>query len=240
MVYVISDIHGNLHGFKQLLHSVDFDFSKDLLYVLGDTLDRGKDGIAILWYLLPYIKNGTCRHLAGNHEIFCRDFLSGKLDARKWISYGGEHTLREIFMLTERDKKTLLSLLENMPFFAEECSPYVGKCLLSHTGALSVDDYAINHDGTINVKASHMRALNDDFYHAMLCGDDVFQIPARDVRSFDRFWIFGHIPVFRLPEGGNTIYRRMKYMDIDTGSGFEDLGGRLCIYCMDTDTVEYW
>lgn len=40
MQYVISDIHGCSHTFQHLLKIIGF-CEKDLLYVLGDTIDRG-------------------------------------------------------------------------------------------------------------------------------------------------------------------------------------------------------
>ena len=48
MVYVTSDLHGYpLDKFLQFLDSVGFS-QNDQLYVLGDVIDRGVDGVKIL------------------------------------------------------------------------------------------------------------------------------------------------------------------------------------------------
>ena len=45
--YVISDIHGNYEKYKRLLEMIDFK-DQDTLYVLGDVIDRGPEGIKVL------------------------------------------------------------------------------------------------------------------------------------------------------------------------------------------------
>ena len=45
--YVISDIHGQYEPFKRILQQINFS-DDDVLYVLGDAIDRGPDGIKIL------------------------------------------------------------------------------------------------------------------------------------------------------------------------------------------------
>ena len=47
MNYAISDIHGRFDKYKEMLSLIDFA-PRDTLYVLGDVIDRGPDGIPIL------------------------------------------------------------------------------------------------------------------------------------------------------------------------------------------------
>ena len=44
---MISDIHGCFDKYQTMLREIDFS-SHDTLYVLGDVIDRGPDGIRIL------------------------------------------------------------------------------------------------------------------------------------------------------------------------------------------------
>ena len=46
-VFVISDIHGQKEAFFSLLEQVKFS-EYDELYILGDVIDRGPYGIALL------------------------------------------------------------------------------------------------------------------------------------------------------------------------------------------------
>ena len=51
MIYVISDLHGYpFERFTALLKEVDFS-ENDFLYVLGDVVDRGNEGVRYLLWL---------------------------------------------------------------------------------------------------------------------------------------------------------------------------------------------
>ena len=65
MVYVISDLHGYPLGrLKALLEQAEFG-ADDFLYVLGDVIDRGSDGISLLrWLMLQ----PNAELILGNHE----------------------------------------------------------------------------------------------------------------------------------------------------------------------------
>ena len=49
-VYVVSDLHGQFEVFMDGLKKVEFK-DNDELYVIGDAIDRGNDGIRILQYI---------------------------------------------------------------------------------------------------------------------------------------------------------------------------------------------
>lgn len=74
MIYVTSDLHGYpIEKFKKLLKKVDFN-DDDFLYVLGDVIDRGEDGIKIIKWLMA---QPNAQLLLGNHEamMLACDFL---------------------------------------------------------------------------------------------------------------------------------------------------------------------
>ena len=63
-IYVMSDIHGNYKAFLEKLDIIDLK-DTDKLYILGDVVDRGYDGIEIIDYIR------SCKNielLMGNHE----------------------------------------------------------------------------------------------------------------------------------------------------------------------------
>ena len=47
MYYAMSDIHGCFDKYQEMLELIEF-VPRDTLYVLGDVIDRGPDGIRIL------------------------------------------------------------------------------------------------------------------------------------------------------------------------------------------------
>lgn len=72
--YVISDIHGNYDAYMEILKKIHFS-DEDMLYVLGDILDRGPNPIKVILDLMKRY-NVVC--LAGNHEYMaleCLQFL---------------------------------------------------------------------------------------------------------------------------------------------------------------------
>ena len=74
MIYVTSDLHGfSLEKFKGYLEQVNFS-KDDFLYVLGDVIDRGPDGIKILKWLMTM---HNAKLILGNHEdmLLKCDFL---------------------------------------------------------------------------------------------------------------------------------------------------------------------
>lgn len=66
--YVISDIHGNYKKYKRLLEMIDFK-DKDTLYVLGDVIDRGPEGIKVLKDMMS---QPNVIPILGNHEFMAK------------------------------------------------------------------------------------------------------------------------------------------------------------------------
>ena len=74
--YVISDIHGQYKSFIKMLDLIRFS-KDDTLYVLGDVIDRGPDGIKILQHLMK-MKNAEL--FMGNHELLMLDALKNEFE----------------------------------------------------------------------------------------------------------------------------------------------------------------
>ena len=65
MVYVTSDLHGYpLEKFLDFLNKAGFG-EEDYLYILGDVIDRGPDGIKILKWMMS---QHNVQLILGNHE----------------------------------------------------------------------------------------------------------------------------------------------------------------------------
>ena len=71
MIYCVSDIHGELSKFEQILELIHFS-AEDHLYILGDVIDRGALGVDILRMVMN-ASNMTM--LLGNHEQICLSSL---------------------------------------------------------------------------------------------------------------------------------------------------------------------
>ena len=69
--YVCSDIHGQYELYARMFEEIQFT-DNDHLYIIGDMIDRGPDGIRILQDAASR-PNITC--LIGNHEHMMWDYI---------------------------------------------------------------------------------------------------------------------------------------------------------------------
>ena len=71
MIYVMSDIHGNFQKYSDMLEKLSLK-DTDALFVLGDAIDGGKDGIKILKDMM-YRPN--IYPVLGEHEYLAKKLL---------------------------------------------------------------------------------------------------------------------------------------------------------------------
>ena len=96
---------------------------EDTLYVLGDVIDRGPNGIAIL---LDIMKRDNVKMLMGNHEIMMLEYhnespnpidpnyLYAYMD--RWCLNGNVSTIREYNELSDEQKQAVLTYLKALPY----------------------------------------------------------------------------------------------------------------------------
>lgn len=187
--YVCSDIHGQYGLYKAMLQKIGFS-DEDQLYILGDVIDRGPDGIRILQDLLAR-PNVTC--LIGNHEHMMWNYISRVVfKDLNWLhpSNGGTQTLSAYRKLSSADKASVKKYLSQLLLQVE--LTVEGKTfLLSHSSYLSAfgtikwRDQAIKKDDVTKVIwYSPWRS----FEYA----------DPKEYRIDDRYHIIGHVPVLMI------------------------------------------
>ena len=163
MLYVTSDLHGYpLDDFLKLLQSVNFS-EDDYLFVLGDVIDRGREGAELLrWMSLQ----PNVQLILGNHELmllscsFLFDELTednaerltaDKMDlVSNWIFNGAAPTLTGLRQILKNERDIfdgILEYLQDAPLY--EIVDVNGKSfVLVHAGLdnfdpeLPLDDYS--------------------------------------------------------------------------------------------------
>ncbi|MCR5502529.1 MAG: metallophosphoesterase [Lachnospiraceae bacterium] len=113
--YAVSDLHGQYQAFLEGLSKIGFG-KDDFLYLIGDAIDRGPDGIKILRHIM---REENMDLLIGNHEFMMLnsmdpegESLTGGKDEMLWLYYnGGDATLRQFAKLSPEERKELLSWL---------------------------------------------------------------------------------------------------------------------------------
>lgn len=129
MIYVMSDLHGCFEEYKRMLEKIDFKDS-DILYILGDIVDRGSQSIQILQDMMV---RSNVFPILGNHEYMlneCLDFMLSEINEENvstindsniiqkltsWITEnGGAPTFEQLNHLS---KEELLDLQEYLMEF---------------------------------------------------------------------------------------------------------------------------
>jgi len=131
-VFVIGDLDADLAKFEQALCSVNFNPSTDILFSLGDVIDRGDNSIA----LLRRFKELGVNMCLGNHEhMLLESLLANNEDYyRLWVENGGHwHT-----QATDEELKFVFQQLLKCPlsYFVEYAGIKIG---LSHTTCANWD-----------------------------------------------------------------------------------------------------
>lgn len=223
MHYACSDLHGRYDKYRAILEEIQFK-STDTLYILGDVIDRGPDGIQILQDMM--IRPNVIPIL-GNHEFtaaMCLPWLMEEvteqnLDAlsedqlaalSEWIRNGGGSTLRALKLLNQREREEILEYLRDMDLYAEVRAGDRDFVLL-HAG---LDHFAPD-------KPLEEYGLTDFLFGRPRA--DVVYYPEKTV-------ILGHTPT-RLLSGQDEILSLSTMIDVDCGCGF---GGPLGCLCLET------
>ena len=119
--YAVGDLHGCLKPLKCLLEEVDFNPSRDVLWSVGDLINRGPDSLETLRFINSL--DNACIALLGNHDLH---LLAASRDATLLRK---SDTLLPILKASDRD--TLLSGLCQLPL-----AHYDSRldCLMTHAG----------------------------------------------------------------------------------------------------------
>ena len=101
--YVMTDIHGCLKTFKQLIEKIGFSKS-DRLYLLGDLIDRGPDSKGVIDYVWQLQNEGyKIECIEGNHEQMMVNAYQSMDWQRNWFFNGGWSTVESFQVNTPKD-----------------------------------------------------------------------------------------------------------------------------------------
>ncbi|WP_196008048.1 metallophosphoesterase [Clostridium tyrobutyricum] len=225
MTYVFSDIHGFWDVYIDFINAVNFS-DKDVLYIVGDVIDRGSEGIKILQDVMTR-KNVFL--IKGNHEYMILPALNELLYSNKFSQneiiraeltitpIGQEDTLRDFCKLSRKDQLDIIYYLHSLPLY-QNIIVNSQEYLLVHAGLPDFDE-----------------VMDMDFYteEELLFGPHDFSISHFNNTKV----IVGHQPT-RFISGAepDEIFKSGDSIGIDCGLGF---GGKLGILCLETGEELY-
>jgi bis(5'-nucleosyl)-tetraphosphatase (symmetrical) len=119
--YAIGDIQGCHFSFQHLLSEIQFNSSRDRLWLVGDIVNRGAGSLEVLRWVYQY--RDVINLVLGNHDLHALTVAEGFVKAHK-----GD-TLQAILDAPDRD--TLLGWLRCQPLIHD-----AGEYVMVHAGLL--------------------------------------------------------------------------------------------------------
>ncbi len=150
MTYVVSNLHGNYEKFKQLLELISFK-DADIMYVLGDIVDYGEEGmelvgdLSVRYNVYPIVGEHdykAVRMLAGFEKMIKsgdtpdKKFIS---EMTEWAEDGGQVTLDSYRTLDAYMREGILDYLSDLTLY-EEVTAGGKDYLLVHAGIKGYKD----------------------------------------------------------------------------------------------------
>ena len=232
MTYVISDIHGEYNQFMDILGKIRFG-ETDVLYVLGDVVDRGPNPIKVLQYMMT---KPNIIPIVGNHEIMAliclrllpneitENFLSelsfeDYVQLTDWIADGGGSTIQEFARLNADERQEVLD--------------YIGEFIDYEELSVAGKDYLLVHAGIDGFSP-------DKPMEEYTIDDLVWKRTDYETPYFDDIYVVsGHTPTQCISgnERPGYIYRSNNHIAIDCGAHHHD--GRLAAICLETGEEFY-
>lgn len=229
MVYAIADLHGCYDKYIKMLEKISFG-REDTLYVLGDVIDRGEDGIKILRDMMRRI---NVVPVLGNHELMAYSVLTTlnveiteenyatQINARtlkllnNWMFNGGETTLEAFRRLSRSVREDVLE--------------YFREFSLYETVEVGGRAFVLVHGGIENFEADKPLDAYDvnDFVWA--------RCDYKRTYYKDRYLVTGHTPTQLIdPEYSGKIYMCNHHIAIDCGAVFGHPLGCVCLDTLET------
>lgn len=227
MIYVTSDLHGySLDKVMSLLQNAGFNYN-DFLFVLGDVIDRGEDGVKMLQWMMT---QPNVELLMGNHEamfLSCEfifdeitdGFLTGLTSHKMsllstWQFNGAAPTIKALSCLTSPERNNILEYIREAPLF--------------DTVTLNGRDFLLTHSGLGHFDPNKkMSEYTPD--------DLLWCRPRLETEYFDDITVvFGHTPTFKFGEAfKGRILKTRTWIDIDAGAANGYAPALLCLNTME-------
>jgi len=227
MIYLMADLHGEYGKYQKMLEKIGF-CDEDILYVLGDVVDRGPEPVRILRDMAA---RENVFPIMGNHDAMAQKLLEKLLveiteenaesyiDAElmsalmDWQRDGGDRTMADFRKISQEERADLLDYLSDFALY--------------ETVDVGENTYLLVHGGLENFAPGRpLRAYRPD---ELICARHDYERQYFDDPSV--YVVTGHTPTLELT-GKPEIYHSHNNICIDCGATFPS--GRLACLCLDT------
>jgi serine/threonine protein phosphatase 1 len=216
--FCIADLHGCYDEFKELLALIEFEAERDILYVLGDAVDRGPKPLDCLDYIR---QTKNIHFLVGNHEEMMKDYYASNFFDKAghiWWRNGCQVTMGQMDELSQEKQEEILTYLDECPYYED----------------VTVGDksFFLSHSGLDASKAMAEQEVDDLVWSR----EEFYERKALD----SHFCVFGHTPTIALHDYKScAVWHDEEHEDkvcIDCGCVY---GGALAALCLDNGKFTY-
>ncbi len=231
MTFVIGDIHGKKDKYLEMLEKLN-PSDTDAVFVLGDVIGVGDDGIEILRDMMyrsnifpvlgeqEYMAKKLLPLISSAKNIEeAKSLLSGN-DAelfKKWLTMKSEKTISDFLSLDEENKESIIDYLEEFAPY-EEIEANGKNFILVHAG---IDGFEED------------KPLEEYPEEAFVFAETDYQ------KSYfpESYLVTGHTPTAVIDrQCTGKVYAKKRHLAIDCGAAY---GGRLAAVCLEKLKVYY-
>lgn len=211
-IIAVSDVHGNLPFFRGLMEQIALT-PRDILVLVGDVLEKGRESLALLRHVMELSRTHTVYYLCGNCDgLVLRFFETDALDERFFSSYLPQHPES---CLRQMAREGGFDQVEDLPRLRRDLRaafPREWAFLRAMPTILETEHLVFVHGGVPSLhgmeELERWKCMkNDDFL-----GQGY---------SFEKWVIVGHWPVTlydpHIPSAAPLICRERKIISIDGG-----------------------
>jgi protein phosphatase len=211
-ILAVSDIHGNLAGFQKLLEKVNFN-EKDILFLVGDMVEKGPDSLKTLRYIMELQEKYEVYAICGNCDDVVRE-LDKKENHARLLTY---LLWRENTLLNEMCKELSITLANDSDM------EVIGETLKQHFNAeiewlaklpdiIETEKFIFVHGGLVSENLREQDAEEVKTQKSFLEGEV----------SFSKYVVVGHWPVVLYAKGKPDcrpiVNKERKIISIDGGN----------------------
>ena len=256
--YVLSDAHGQYFAYKKMIELIDLK-DDDCLYVLGDCIDRGPDGISIIKDIM---KRDNVELILANHEFMLLNALEyfrnrgideninymtsddGLNAFELWThpSNGGEETCLEYLNMPEQEQHDIEQFLRSSRLIKR--IKIDGKTYhLSHSYSVPKQ-----FGKEVFLEKTPYKTVESIVWESLFDKNKEYN-PDEKLFGYQKdIYVVGHIFTQRLgnmdENGKGCIYKSddvkgYKVIDVDCGMALNSRSSRLGCICLETEEEFY-
>lgn len=191
-IIAISDIHANLPVLKKLLKKINYDVSRDELFLVGDILEKGAYNMDTLQYVMELSKSPHVHPMIGNCDFVCQNILyEHRLDF-----------LKEVLLHRQNSILHEMAATLGITFHEDIDMIQYSRILKQHfPKELAFVDQLPHVIETQKYIFGHAAILDENHY-----GQEMRDIMTHnrfldDAKQFQKYVIVGHLPVSEYCDG---------------------------------------